>query len=114
MDEYYDNNSPPECCDMRGLLSFSILFILTKGEQFGQEIADELARMRGTRPTPGTIYPALSVLEKNGMVTIRKEGRKTLYNLTEKGRQGAKTACEYFCRAYEEIFKTYSPTATLG
>lgn len=105
-------NPPPGCCDMRGLLSFTILWLLTKKDMYGQEIADELGRMRGTRPNPGTIYPALSDLEKNGHVETRQEGRKKIYTLTEQGRRGAVEACEYFCRAYGEIFKEYGPEET--
>jgi DNA-binding PadR family transcriptional regulator len=76
---------------MRGLLSFSILWLLTKRDMYGQEIADELAQRRGTRPNPGTLYPALAELEKNRNVDTRKEGRKKIYTLTRTGsgeRQG--------------------------
>jgi DNA-binding PadR family transcriptional regulator len=105
----YCENLPPGCCDMRGLLSFSILWLLTKKEMYGQEIADELEQMRGTRPNPGTIYPALSELEKSDMIESRKEGRRKVYFLTKTGKAGADEACEYFCRAYLDIFKEYSP-----
>jgi DNA-binding PadR family transcriptional regulator len=102
-------NSPPACCDMRGLLSFSILWLLTRRDMYGQELAEELESRRGTKPNPGTIYPALSELEKQGLVVTRKEGRKKVYSLTEQGRAGAIRACEYFCRAYGEIFREYDP-----
>ena len=105
-------NSPPACCDMRGLLSFSILWLLTKRDMYGQELAEELGSRRGTRPNPGTLYPALSELEKQGLVVTRKEGRKKIYSLTERGRDGAIRACEYFCRAYGEIFREFGPEAT--
>jgi len=104
------DNQPPGCCDMRGLLSFSILWLLTKNDLYGQEMVDKLAVMRGTRPTPGTLYPALADLEKNGMVVWRREGRKKIYYLTPQGREGALRACQYFCNAYAEIFKEYSPS----
>ena len=101
-------NAPPTCCDMRGLLSFSILWLLTKRDMYGQEIADELAQRRGNRPNPGTLYPALSELEKRGNVETRKEGRKKIYSLTVQGRESARVSCEYFCRAYGEIFQEHS------
>ncbi len=99
--------APPACCDMRGLLSFSILWLLTKRDMYGQEIADELAQRRGTRPNPGTLYPALAELEKRGNVETRKEGRKKTYTLTDQGRESARVSCEYFCRAYGEIFQEH-------
>ena len=106
-DCYESTKAPPNCCDMRGLLSFSILWLLTKRDMYGQEIADELAQRRGTRPNPGTLYPALAELEKRGNVETRREGRKKTYSLTEQGRESARVACEYFCRAYGEIFQEY-------
>lgn len=101
-------NPPPECCDMRGLLSFTILWLLTKRGMYGQELADELEKRRGTKPTPGTLYPALRELEKRGLVDSRKVGKKRIYQLTEEGREGVIRACEYFCRAYGEIFKEFA------
>lgn len=102
------DNPPPNCCDMRGLLSFTILWLLTKREMYGQEIADELEKRRGTRPNPGTIYPALKELEKNGLVKSRENGRRKMYQLTHQGREEANKACEYFCKAYREIFEEFT------
>ena len=93
---------------MRGLLSFTILWLLTKHGMYGQELADELEKRRGTKPTPGTLYPALRELEKKGLVNSRKVGKKRIYQLTEKGQKGVIRACEYFCRAYGEIFKEFA------
>lgn len=95
------------CCDMRGLLSFTLLWILSKGEMYGQEMADELERRRGTRPNPGTLYPALSELEKSGLVTSVKDGRKKVYHLTEDGREGVMRACSRFCQMYGDIFEEF-------
>ena len=102
-------NPPPGCCDMRGLLSFTILWLLTKRDMYGQELAGELEKRRGTRPNPGTLYPALRELEKNGLVESRIDGKKRVYQLTEAGREGALKACQYFCRAYGEIFQEFAP-----
>lgn len=98
---------PPKCCDMRGMLSFYILWLLSKKPMYGQEIAAEIARRRGSKPNPGTIYPALKELEKRGLVRSSVEGRKTTYYLTEKGEKGMRNACKYFCRAFGEIFQEY-------
>jgi len=45
------------CCDMRGMLGFLILFLLSKKPMHGQELAEEIARRKGEKPSPGTIYP---------------------------------------------------------
>jgi len=95
---------PPECCDMRGMLSFLILWLLSKKPMYGQELAKEIGKRKGTKPNPGTIYPALKELKKRGLIKSKKEGKVTNYHITEKGRKGIQTACEYFCRAFREIF----------
>jgi len=93
---------------MRGLLSFSILWLLLKKDMYGQELAEELGRMRGTKPTPGTLYPALGELESSGQVEWIRKGRKKVYRLTEEGRRGALEACRYFCSAYGDIFREFA------
>ncbi len=37
---------PPDCCDMRGMLSFMILWLLQKKPMYGDEIAQELGKSR--------------------------------------------------------------------
>jgi DNA-binding PadR family transcriptional regulator len=98
---------PPGCCDMRGMLSFLILWQLSKKPMYGDEIAVAIGRMKGGKPTPGTIYPALKQLRKSGVITSKKEGRKVIYDLTKKGKTGAQEALNYFCTAFGEIFEDY-------
>ena len=95
------------CCDMRGLLSFMILWLLTKKNMYGQELADEIAKRKGTKPNPGTLYPALSQLEENGIVVTKLSGRKKVYYLTESGKKSVHDACRHFCKIYGEIFEEY-------
>ncbi|MCW3975916.1 MAG: PadR family transcriptional regulator [Candidatus Bathyarchaeota archaeon] len=97
----------PTCCDMRGMLSFLILWLLTKRSMYGQEIAEELAKMRGTKPTPGTIYPALKELRIKGLIKAKKEGKNVIYSLTDSGKNGIDEACKYFCSSFGEIFQEY-------
>ena len=56
---------------------------------------DELAR-HGYRLSPGTLYPMLHKMERDGYLTSRKErqGRtvRKLYAITAKGRQGLEIA----------------------
>jgi DNA-binding PadR family transcriptional regulator len=70
---------------------------------YGQELAIEIAKRRGDKPNPGTIYPALKDLRKRGLVQIRSEGRKTVYELTKQGQVGVTEATYYFTRVYGEI-----------
>jgi len=94
---------PPECCDMRGLLTFQILWELDKEEMNGQQIAEKIATRRGTKPTPGTIYPALKELKEGGFIKGRREGRQIIYHLTPKGKEGLADASKYFLQAFGDI-----------
>ncbi len=91
------------CCDMRGMLSFLILFFLSKKPMSGKEIADEMERRKGDRPSPGTIYPALKCLKEAGMIREKKEGKTITYSLTKEGGKTLKTAKEKFCKAFMDI-----------
>jgi DNA-binding PadR family transcriptional regulator len=90
---------------MSGMLSFLILWLLTKKTMHGQEIASEIAGRRGAKPTPGTIYPALKSLRQRGLIKGERKGKTIIYSLTEKGKAGIENACEYFCKAFGEIFQ---------
>ncbi len=103
----------PNCCDMRGMLSFYILWLLSKRSMNGQEISEELRKRRGTKPTAGTIYPALKELRIKGLVEMERKGRTTTYSLSVEGRNGLEKACEYFCSAFGEIFKEYKKTTQI-
>jgi PadR family transcriptional regulator PadR len=94
---------PPDCCDMRGLLTFQILWELDKEEMNGQQIAEKIAERRGTKPTPGTIYPALKELKNGGLIEGRKEGRQVVYHLTSEGEKGLADASRYFLQAFGDI-----------
>jgi PadR family transcriptional regulator, regulatory protein PadR len=90
-----------ECCDMRGMLGFLILFILSKKPMHGQEIADELAKRRGDRPSPGTIYPALKSLKYAGFVSEEEKVGKTItYSLTPRGTKAFQIAKRRFTRTF--------------
>ncbi len=94
------------CCDMRGMLSFMMLWLLSKRPMYGQELAEEIAKRRGEKPNPGTIYPALKDLKERGLIELRVDGRKTIYELTKEGRNGVCEATTYFTRAFGEIFES--------
>ncbi len=98
---------PPNCCDMRGMLSFMILWFLQKKPMYGEELAQELGKMKGGKPTPGTIYPALKQLKEKGQITSHKEGKKVIYSLTDEGKKGIKEAIDYFCNAFGAVFMEF-------
>jgi DNA-binding PadR family transcriptional regulator len=94
---------PPECCDMRGMLSFLILHLLSKKKMYGGEIAEAIAKRKAEKPNPGTLYPALRYMEKRGLIESTKEGNVKYYKLTPAGREGLRQATDYFIQAYADI-----------
>ncbi|MCP8317253.1 MAG: PadR family transcriptional regulator [archaeon] len=97
------------CCDMRGMLSFLILWLLTKKPMNGSEIANELQKRRGIRPNPGTIYPAIKQLESRNLITSEKRGRMKIYHITDRGKAGFEVACDFFCNCFRDIFTERTP-----
>jgi PadR family transcriptional regulator len=93
-----------ETCDMCGMLSFTILWLLSKRPMYGQELATEIAKRRGEKPNPGTIYPALKDLASRGMIEAHLEGCNNVYELTERGQTGLSKALTYFRKVFGEIF----------
>jgi PadR family transcriptional regulator PadR len=66
----------------------------------GQEIANELALRRGEKPSPGTIYPALSNLNDLGFLREEKEGKIITYGLSPKGEKTLEIAEKRFTRTF--------------
>ena len=91
-----------DCCDMRGMLGFLILFLLSKKPMHGQELANEIANRKGEKkPSPGTIYPALKGLRDLEFITEGKsEGKTIVYSLTEKGENALKIAKRKFIKTF--------------
>ncbi len=90
---------------MRGMLGFLILFLLSKEPMHGQALADEIARRRGERPSPGTIYPALRTLREAGFISEdNKEGKIIVYRLTVRGEAALRIAKRRFTRTFLGVY----------
>lgn len=102
----------PECCDMKGFLSFLVLWIISKDNARGCEISKELEKRRGSKPSPGTLYPVLKELREKGLVICNE---KKVYTLTEKGEEELGSALRYFTTIFydtEEMLKCCSEDST--
>ncbi len=84
----------------RGLGHFSepgflVLVALLDGPKHGYAIGAEIERLTGRPPGPGTLYGAISRLERLGLVTARPgEGRRKPYELTADGEAEARAQIE--------------------
>ncbi len=74
----------------QGGLKFVILRLIAEKPRHGYEIIKELEERSGGRytPSPGTVYPTLTMLEEMGFATgTVEEGGKKVYAITDAGRQ---------------------------
>ena len=70
----------------RGDMKFLLLEVLKEGPRHGYEIISELEnRFRGYRPSPGSVYPTLQMLEEGGFVTSEEVDGKKVYTITDAG-----------------------------
>jgi DNA-binding PadR family transcriptional regulator len=80
----------------RGDVRASILALLKDQPRHGYEIIQEIAERSGGawRPSPGSVYPTLQLLEDEGLITSASEGGKKLFTLTDAGRTEAEAGPE--------------------
>ena len=70
----------------RGDMKFLLLEILKEGPRHGYEIINGLeGKFRGYRPSPGSVYPTLQMLEEGGFLTSEERDGKKIYTITEAG-----------------------------
>lgn len=92
------------CCDMRGFLSFIVLRLISGKPMSGQEISQEIKKRKGTKPSPGTIYPVLKALSESGFIhEVEDGGKEKKYKLTKKGKNELKTATRKFCEIFYDM-----------
>ena len=75
----------------RGDMSPILLRVLLDKPMHGYEIIRELEKKSHGfwRPSPGSVYPTLQLLEEQDLVTSSDEGGKKVYTLTDAGRAEA-------------------------
>jgi PadR family transcriptional regulator, regulatory protein PadR len=93
-----------ECCEMKGFLSFIVLNLISKKDLCGDELRKEIARRKGHKPSPGTIYPVLKSLKGNGFIMESKcNGKEKKYRITKKGIKEVKSATRKFCAIFYDM-----------
>lgn len=98
---------------MRGFLTFTALRLIAKGPMSGDGLREELEKRKGTRPSPGTIYPVLKSMSANGWISeVSSKGKEKKYRITASGRRELEAATEkfisMFCDLKEEFEKVKS------
>jgi DNA-binding PadR family transcriptional regulator len=80
----------------RGDVRASILALLKDRPMHGYEMIQKIAERSGGawKPSPGSVYPTLQLLEDEGLITSESEGGKKLFTLTHQGREEAEAGPE--------------------
>ncbi len=75
----------------RGDIRVVLLGELAEADAHGYELIRRLEERSGGlwRPSAGSVYPTLQLLEEQGLVTGRDEGGKRVFSLTDAGRHEA-------------------------
>jgi DNA-binding PadR family transcriptional regulator len=73
----------------RGDVRAAVMLLLDEGPKHGYQLMQEMTERTGGawRPSPGAVYPALSLLEDEGYVEITRDAGRKLVALTASGRE---------------------------
>jgi DNA-binding PadR family transcriptional regulator len=72
-----------------GDLRFLLLALIAEKPRHGYELIKAIEEKLGGAysPSPGVIYPMLTLLEETGLASVTNEGTRKLYSITEEGKQ---------------------------
>jgi DNA-binding PadR family transcriptional regulator len=75
----------------RGDIRLALIVALLDGPAHGYELIGRLEERSGGlwRPSAGSVYPTLQLIEEAGLVTGRDDEGKRVYELTDEGRTAA-------------------------
>jgi DNA-binding PadR family transcriptional regulator len=100
-----------------GFLKLAILRLVAERPIHGYALIKEIERITSEdwRPSPGSIYPALQSLVKNGLITSTAEGRRRTYDITPAGRIVLEAAIKHANIVLEHItiLLNYKPPVEL-
>ena len=80
----------------RGQIRTALLAVLAEGPGHGYDVMQKLEDKTGGawRPSPGSVYPTLQLLEDEGLVRSTERDGKRVYEITEAGRAEATSRVE--------------------
>lgn len=91
----------------KGDVRTAILALLTEGPRHGYQLMQDIAeRSHGAwRPSPGSVYPALSALQDEGLVDDEKVEGRRVFTLTESGQAHVRERADELAA----VFDGYEP-----
>jgi DNA-binding PadR family transcriptional regulator len=72
----------------RGDVRLALLALLAEGPRHGYQLIQEIAQRSGGvwQPSPGSVYPALQLLEDEGLIRAEQAEARRVFQLTDAGR----------------------------
>ncbi|PVX26461.1 MAG: PadR family transcriptional regulator [Candidatus Bathyarchaeum sp.] len=72
---------------IKGLLKMCMLKIISMENVSGYQIMKRVEVLIGEKPSTGSVYPLLKSMQDEGWIVGKKEGNKTIYEITEQGKE---------------------------
>lgn len=76
---------------LHGHLKALVLKLLSKKDMSGYDLMKSIGEHIGKKPSPGSMYPLLDSLIKDGFASVKQVKRRKVYKITSEGRQELKT-----------------------
>lgn len=88
-DDPFGGEGGPRRRHKRGDIRFALLGLLAEQPRHGYELIKELERRYAGfyRPSPGSVYPTLQLLEEEGFLTSEQVDGKRVYTITAAGQE---------------------------
>ncbi len=98
-----------------GDLRLLILALIQEDPRHGYDLMMEIEQRTGGtyKPSPGVMYPALSVLEDQGFVKAKKVDGKRVFSLTEEGEAELAEHTDTLAKIEERLERLAHPEAEL-
>ena len=98
-----------KCCEMKGFLTFLLLRLFKSKPMSGEDLRKEIEKRKGVKPSPGTIYPVLKALRKNGWIEeIKWVGNDKKYQITKKGKKELEIATKKFITIFSDMKEEFT------
>ena len=100
----------------RGDVRAAVLMLLAEEPMHGYQLMQAIADRSDGRwtPSPGAIYPTISQLEDEGLVSVTADAGRRLVTLTDAGREQAETRRETGTDPFAEYARTEPTTDFRG